>query len=93
MSKDALKNAEGIDKISYDEIEIGNYIYCSYTSQYYVVACLPNIIEKDKHIYALIRLDGQGYYYKSESFEELKQKVKLDEECGELEIYGRIEIV
>ena len=39
------------------------------------------------HIYALIRLDGQGYYYKCESLKELKNKISKD---GETIIYKEL---
>jgi len=70
----------GINKINTEDMQIGNYAYSEYTRQYYVVSALPNIIKKGHHIFALVRLDGQGYYYKCESLNELKNKISQDSE-------------
>ena len=77
----------GINKINTEDIQIGNYAYSECTRQYYVVSALPNIIKEGHHIFALIRLDGQGYYYKCESLNELKNKISED---GETIIYKEL---
>ena len=59
----------GINKINTENIQIGNYAYSDYTEQWYIVSALPNFIKENYHVYALIRLDGQGYYYKSDSLD------------------------
>jgi len=75
----------GINKINTEDMQIGNYAYSNYTGQWYIVSALPNFIKEGYHIYALIRLDGQGYYYKSESLKELKNNIFND--GGETIIY------
>lgn len=75
----------GQNEIDYKDLEVGNYAYSDHTEQYYVVASLPNIAIEGETIYALVRLDGCGYYYASKSIEELKKKISQD--GGETVIY------
>ena len=75
----------GINKINTKDMQVGNYAYSDYTEQWYIVSVLPNFIKEDSDVYALIRLDGQGYYYKSDSLNELKKKISQD--GGETIIY------
>ena len=76
----------GINKINTKDIQVGNYAYSDYTEEQYIVSVLPNFIKKGCQVYALIRLDGQGgYYYKSESLDELKKKISQD--GGEINVY------
>jgi lipocalin len=75
----------GINKINDENMQIGNYAYSNYTGQWYIVSSLPNIVQEGLSIYALIRLDGQGYFYKSESLNDLRNKISND---GETIIYN-----
>jgi len=68
----------GINKLNTEDMQVGNYAYSDHTGQYYIVSALPNFIKEGHHVYALIRLDGQGYYYKSNSLNELKDKISND---------------
>ena len=68
----------GINKINTEDMQIGNYAYSDYTGQWYIVSALPNFINVCHHIYVLIRLDGQGYFYKSDSLDELKNNISKD---------------
>lgn len=76
---------QGQNKIDFENLKVGNYAYSDYTEQYYLVASLPNIAIEGEIIYALVRLDGCGYYYASKSIEELKKKISQD--GGETIIY------
>jgi len=75
----------GINKVNTEDMQIGNYAYSDYTEQWYIVSALPNFIKKGYHVYALIRLDGLGYCYKSESLKELKNNIAND--GGETSIF------
>jgi len=77
----------GINKINSEDMQIGHYAYSNYTGQWYVVSALPNVVQEGHSIYALIRLDGQGYFYKSESLNDLRNKVSND---GETIIYNSL---
>lgn len=70
------------------DIEVGDYAFSDYTDEWYLVSVLPNFIKEGHDSYALIRLDGQGYYYKSESLEELKKKISQDD--GETTVYEEL---
>jgi hypothetical protein len=71
-------NMQGINEINYKDMEIGNYTFSDFTNSYYIVSALPNITTKGQTTYALVRLDGRGYYYASNSLEELKEKISQD---------------
>jgi len=75
-----------LKKKNNNNLHIGDIVYSDYTRKYYIVASLPRIIkdEKDTTI-ALVRLDGCGYFYLSDSLEELKNKMKTD--GGETEAF------
>lgn len=77
----------GINKKDVENMQIGDYAYSEHTGQYYIVSALPNIVKQGYSIFALIRLDGQGYYYKSELLDELKKKIYND---GETTIYKEL---
>lgn len=76
--------------INYKDLEIGNYAFSDYTKEWYVIACLPEIVEKTKNKYALVRLDGSGYYYLSDTLDEVKYKISMD--GGETTIYKNLSI-
>lgn len=62
-----------------DDLKVGDLAYSVYTKAWYIVSCLPNIINGNTK-YALIRKDGTGYYYLSSSMEELKERIHNDSE-------------
>ena len=69
-----------------DGLEIGDLAYSIYVKAWYIVACLPNIIDGNTK-YALIRKDGAGYYYLSSSIEKLKRRIHND---GETDIFRKV---
>jgi hypothetical protein len=75
----------GINKVNTEDMQVGNYAYSDFSGQWYVVSILPNFVMEGYFVYALIRLDGHGYYYKSESLDELRKKISQD--GGETTIY------
>lgn len=72
-----------LERIENKYLEIGNMVYSNYTEQYYIATFLR--FENDITKYALVRLDGQGYFYLSDSIEEIIKKMSLD--GGETEAY------
>lgn len=72
--------------IAKDGLKIGDLAYSIYTKSWYIVACLPNIIDGNTK-YALIRKDVTGYYYLSISMEELKGRIYND---GETDIFRKV---
>lgn len=75
----------GLNKIKTEDIHIGNYAYSDYTDHWYIVSALPNFIREGVDSYALVRIDGHGYCYKSDSLDELKKKIYQD--GGETTVY------
>ena len=69
-----------------DGLEIGDLAYSIYIKAWYTVSCLPSIINGNTK-YALIRKDGCGYYYLSDSMEELKNRIYND---GETDIFRKV---
>lgn len=60
------------------ETQLGDIVYSDFMDKFYTVSFLPFNCEQD--YYALIRLDGEGYYYLSKSMEELIEKIRQDRE-------------
>ena len=74
-----------LNKINNNELQVGNIVYSDYTEKYYIVGCLPRIINEDMSKFALIRFDGTGYFYLSNTIEEIVNKMNMD--GGETEAY------
>jgi hypothetical protein len=78
-----------LERIKNEQLELGNIVYSEYTEQYYIVSCLPRIIKEDVSKFALVRMDGQGYFYLSDTIEEIINKMNMD--GGETEAYKVLE--
>lgn len=78
-----------LERIKNEQLELGNIVYSEYTEQYYIVSSLPRIIKEGISKFALVRLDGQGYFYLSDSIEDIIKKMNMD--GGETEAYKVIE--
>ena len=61
--------------IRISEIQIGDVIKSNYTNTRYTVCWLPAIPSKGTHSYALIRTDGMGYCYLSNTLDELREEI------------------
>jgi hypothetical protein len=72
-----------LERIQNNQLEIGNMVYSNYTEKYYIATFLR--FENDITKYALVKLDGQGYFYLSDSLEEIIKKMSLD--GGETKAY------
>jgi hypothetical protein len=65
-----------------EHLQVGMRVYSEYTGEWYTATILPNFIEEGEEIYALIRVDGSGYCYKSRTLSELQEKVIKDPEMS-----------
>lgn len=63
-------------------LQVGMRVYSEYTGEWYTATILPNFIEEGEEIYALVRVDGSGYCYKSRTLSELQEKVIKDPEMS-----------
>jgi hypothetical protein len=72
-----------VERVENNNLEVGNMVYSNYTEQYYIVTFLR--FENNITKYALVRLDGCGYFYLSDSINEIVKKMNMD--GGETEAY------